>query len=271
MSDSRNQISYHSQSLDNINSILQIKTEEEMVQKISLNIPKIYQIFKLFKTKFYNNQINQNDIGQIIEALKFFDNLNLFIEEIDIKNIKDKMEELELILKKRNYNEFYDKILNQIKYTLMTIIYHRKTEYRKMYFNNHIGISEEIEIELEQVNKMNNFNFRLFKQMQNIFWVVKNVIDEQKVNELQTKLDNLKTISKMIKEKKYNNNYYSNQGYINYNDYSDYKNYTESTDYKSNFYRNGDTGYYNNKKLKYDDYNINNNYDLVFGNKNYKS
>ena len=271
MSDSGNQILYHSQSLDNINSLLQIKTEEEMFQKISLNIPKIYQIFKSFKAKFYNNQINQNDITQIMEALKFIDNLNLFMEEIDVKNFKDKMEEFEIILKKRNYNKFYENVLNQLQYTIMTIIYHRKKDYRNMYFNNNIGLSEELEKELEQVNKMNNFNFRLFKQMQNIFWVVKNVIEKQKKNELEIKFNNLKNISKIMKDRKYNNSHYSNQGYRNYNDYSDYKNYAGTNDYNSNFYRNNDTGYYNNRQLKYDDYNINNNYDMGMRSKNYKN
>ena len=114
MSVSGNQISYYSQSLDNINSLLQIQTEQEMFKKISLNIPQIYQIFKSFKSKFYNNQINQNDISQIMEALKFVDNLNLFMEEIDVKNFRDKMEEFELILQKRNYNKFYENVLNQL-------------------------------------------------------------------------------------------------------------------------------------------------------------
>ena len=54
-------------------------------------------------------------------------------------------------------------------YRLNEKINHRNNFYRKMYFNNHKGLSEEIENELDQVNKGNKFDFRLFKQMQNIY------------------------------------------------------------------------------------------------------
>ena len=270
MSDSGNQSSYYSQSqsLDNINSILSIKNEQEMFQRISLNIPKIFHIFSSFKTKLYNSQINQNDINQISEALKFVDNLNLFMGEIDVKKFKEKMEDIDSLIRKRNYN-FKDTILRQIKYTAMTIIYHRKNEYQKMYFNNHEGLSKEIENELDQVYKGNKFDFRLFKQMQNIFWVVKNVInDDKKKNELENRFQSMKIICNNIKEKKHSS-HYSNQSYRSYddyeNDYSDYINYTGTYDYNDNF----DSGYYNKKQLKYDDYNMNNNYDMGRGNNNY--
>lgn len=150
-----------------------------MSQKISANIPKIFQIFQSFKNKLYSNYITDNDIKQIIEALKFVDNLNLFMEESDVKKFKERMGEITSILQKRNY-DFKDTILHTIQYTEMTIINHRNNIYRKMYFNNHKGLSEEIENELDQVNKGNKFDFRLFKQMQNIYWVVKNVIDDKK-------------------------------------------------------------------------------------------
>ena len=179
MVDSGNQTSFFSKSLDNINSILSINNEFEMSQKISANIPKIFQIFYSFKTKLYSNYVNENDIDQIIEALKFVDNLNLFMEESDVKKFKEKMGEITYILKKRNY-DFKDTIIDQIDYTKMTIINHRNDFYRNKYFNDHKGLSEEIEKELDQVNKGNPFDFRLFKQMQNIYWVVKNVIDDKK-------------------------------------------------------------------------------------------
>ena len=47
MSDSGNQFN---QSLDNINSLLAITNEQEMSQKISQNIPILFQIFNSFKT-----------------------------------------------------------------------------------------------------------------------------------------------------------------------------------------------------------------------------
>ena len=59
MYDSGNQTSFysHTQSLDNINSILSIKNEQELFQRITLNIPKIFYIFSSFKTKLYSGQL----------------------------------------------------------------------------------------------------------------------------------------------------------------------------------------------------------------------
>jgi hypothetical protein len=197
MSDSGNQLY---QQIDNINSLLSITTEQEMSQKISQNIPKIFQIFLSFKNKLIYNQVNSNDISQFTEALKFVDNLNLFMEEQDVRKFKDKMAEIRDILRKRNY-DFKETILKQINYTEMTIIYHKKLYFRNLYFNNHKGLCEEIESEIDQVYKTNKFDFKLFKQMQNIFWVVKNVLDENKKIELDTRLKNMKTESQKIKEK----------------------------------------------------------------------
>ena len=150
------------------------------------------------------------------------------------------MEDIDSLIRKRNYN-FKETISRQIKYSAMTIIYHRKNEYQKMYFNSHEGLSKEIESELDQVYKGNKFAFRLFKQIQNIYWVVKNVInDYKKKNELDNRFQSMKIICNNIKEKKHNS-HYSNQGYRNYddyeNDYSDYINYTGTYDYNDNGYR----------------------------------
>ena len=219
-----------------------------MSQKISQNIPKIFQIFNSFKNKLIYSQINSNDISQVTEALKFVDNLNLFMDEIDVRKFKDKMSEIREILKRRNY-DFKETILKQINYTEMTIIYHKKLYFRNLYFNNHKGLSDEIENEIDQVYK-NKFDFRLFKQMQNIFWVVKNVLDENKKIELDLRLKNMKTESQKIKEKKYGANTYMPRGYMrndNYiNDYNDYKGYS-GYDYNDSFNRIDDNSYYGNK------------------------
>ena len=109
MSDSGNQIY---QQIDSINSLLSITSEQEMSQKISQNIPIIFQIFFSFKNKLLYNQVNQNDISQVTEALKFVDNLNLFMEELDVRKFKDKMAEIRDILRKRNY-DFKEAILKK--------------------------------------------------------------------------------------------------------------------------------------------------------------
>ena len=246
MSDSGNQLY---QQIDSINSLLSITSEQEMSQKISQNIPKIFQIFLSFKNKLLFSQVNPNDISQVIDALKFVDNLNLFMDELEVRKFKDKMAEIREILRRRNY-DFKEQILKQINYTEMTIIYHKKLYFRNLYFNNHKELSDEIEREVDQVYKNNKFDFKLFKQMQNIFWVVKNVLDENKKIELDTRLKNMKTESQKIKEKKFGINPYMSRGYArndNYmNDYNDYKSYSDY-DYNDNFNWNDDNSYYGNK------------------------
>ena len=75
------------QSLDSIDSLLAITNEQEMSKKISQNLPKIFQIFSSFKNKLNFGQVTNNDINQIIGALKFVDTLNLFMEEIDVNKL----------------------------------------------------------------------------------------------------------------------------------------------------------------------------------------
>ena len=209
MSDSGIQLN---QSLDKINYVLSITTEQEMSQKIYKNIPILFQIFNSFKTKLNFGQVTSNDIDKVIEALKFVDTLNLFMEENEVRKFKEKMMEIKELFKRRNY-DFREEILRRINYTEMTIINHRKLYFRNLYFNDHIRLSEEIENDLNQVYKGNKFDLKLFKQMQNIFWVVKNVIEENKKKELEDRLKIMKDESYKIKEKKYGGNPYLSRGY----------------------------------------------------------
>ena len=254
MSYSGNQSSYYSQSLDNIKSLLSITNEQEMFQKISINIPKIFEIFNSFKSKLYSNQVTQSDISQMTEALKFVDNLNLFMNEIDVRKFKGKMGEISTILQKKSYDIYYKRLDDTIQYTEMTIINHRNHFYLDMYFNNRKALSEEIERELDQVTKGNKFDFKLFKQMQNIYWVVQNAItDEKKKKELDERFANMKTLCNNIKQKNQKDKKYGigYQGYSTYyEDYgNEYKSYSGTYDY-NDFYRNED--YYNKQSNNYD-------------------
>ena len=230
------------QSLDSIDSLLAITNEQEMSKKISQNLPKIFQIFSSFKNKLNFGQVTNNDINQIIGALKFVDTLNLFMEEIDVNKLKDKMKEIRDLL--NYFYDFKDIILKQINYTEMTIIYYNKLRFRNLYFHDHIGLCNEIENEINHVYDNNKFNFFLFKQMYNIFWVVQNVLDKNKKKELEYRLKNMKIESKNIKEKR---NSYLGRGYIRNDNYiKDYKNYS-GYDYNDNFGWNDDNSYHQKK------------------------
>ena len=230
------------QSLDSIDSLLAITNGQEMSEKISQNLPKIFDIFSSFKNKLNFGKVTNNDINQIIGALKFVDTLNLFMEDKDVNLLKDKMKEIRDLL--NYFYDFKDIILKQINYTEMTIIYYNKLRFRNLYFHDHIGLCNEIENEINHVYDNNKFNFFLFKQMYNIFWVVQNVLDKNKKKELEYRLKNMKIESKNIKEKR---NSYLGRGYIRNDNYiKDYKNYS-GYDYNDNFGWNDDNSYHQKK------------------------
>ena len=255
---------YPYQSLDSIDSILAIKNEKEMENKIHSNVSKIIIFFDNFiiKLKSYNPiNISDHENSFCIQSLLFVDNLNLFIDDSKMKTIIFDMKEIEELIKRKNIYINKEEILNRIRYTEMTLIYYRKNYYRSLYFNNTKEIAVELDSELNQVNRMNKFDFRLFKQIQNIFWVVKNVLDIQKKNELDEKLKHLKDICKEYKKQKtffnennfsHNKNFLNNEnsnkfyGDIGYNNLNNYDN-------KRNYYHNNRGGYRRNN------YNINNN------------
>ena len=85
------------QNLGNTN--LNMENHEDLNQNLNSNVNPIgsgeivpKQTEGLNDVKVDNN-INQNDINQLLEALKFVDNLNLFMEELDVKKFKDKIKE----------------------------------------------------------------------------------------------------------------------------------------------------------------------------------
>ena len=268
MSDSGNSLNirknyslYPYQSLDSVDSILSIKNEKEMENKIYSNVSKIIIFFDNFIEKLKSNNsntISDHENNFCIQSLLFVDNLNLFINDSKMKTIIYDMREIEELIKRKNFFMNKEEILGRIKYTEMTLIYHKKNYYRSLYFNNPKEIAIELDSELNQVNKTNKFDFRLFKQIQNIFWVVKNVLDVQKRNELDEKLKNLKDISKECKKQKayynenHNKNFVNNENYNNFFGDTGYNN-LNNYDNKRNYYHNNRGGYRRNN------YNINSN------------
>ena len=241
--------------VDNINDMLRISDINEMDSKIAKNTINITKIFQYFQNNVYDgSSITKEDINKLIHCLKFVDTLNLFMTNQATSTLLRYMEEIYDLFNVLSNTESKDLILKQIKYTEMTVIYYKKKTFKQLYFGDSKLLAKEIEYNLELVNKNGKFDQKLFKQMQNLFYVVQGKIEETKRNEIQTKMNELKTISIKIKKRRFNS---PNQGnyYDDYNDYSDYKNYSnisgKTYDYNDNFYDNDN--YYEDNDYYYQD------------------
>ena len=282
---------YYYPKIDNYEIILSINNEKEMNTIISNNISKITTILNTILRRIKTKYIPKNEIIVCVNALQFIDNLNLFIDDITLDKLSKLMNEIESKLNSvSSINYEIKKQINQsIKYTEMTFITHRKEFYKNLYFNNQDNIAKEIELEIKKVKRNGKINSKLFKQIQNVFWIVKNKITNiNDKNNLENELNNLKNI---IQNSNYeeeddnysnyyddynNNNYYDkyNKYYSYYNNYDKYNGYNYSYGNKKNrkYYDIGGKG--NKKRQKYyinNYYNYNNNYNYSYNNKDFSN
>lgn len=225
--------------VDKINDMLSISDMNEMDSRITKNTINITKIFQYFQNNVYDGaSITKEDIDKLIHCLKFVDTLNLFMSNQATSTLLRYMGEIYDLFNVLSNMESKDLILKQIKYTEMTVIYYKKKTFKQLYFGDSKALTKEIEYDLELVNKNGKFDQKLFKQMQNLFYVVQGKIEETKRNEIQTKMNELKTISIKIKKQRFNNPISGNY----YDEYSDYKNYSNVNskvyDYNENFYTN---------------------------------
>lgn len=181
--------------IDEFEELLLIDNEKEMDLRISNNYPKITIFFKNILKRLKKNYIPKEEIKCFVYALKFIDNLNLFIEDTKIKEFLNLMKEINTKLKfnKRIEYETKNYMIGKINYTESTFITYRKEYYKKLFFINPNEIMEEIESELEKVNKNGKFDHDLFQQIQNLFWILKKRIYNVEDKEyLENKMNQLK-------------------------------------------------------------------------------
>ena len=237
---SRNNIFY----LDKIEDILLLRNPDDMDNKINKNMENVNNIFYSFlkKVSYDGNIFSKEEIDNFIYALKFVDTLNLFIQNQTLKILLDYMKSIYDNVKKLNNNfEYKELILKKIKYTEMTVIFYKKRIFKNLYFGDGRVLGKEIENKLEYVTRGGKFDQIIFKQMQNLFYVVQGRIEESKRVELQNKFADMKALS--IKYKKQRANINQGNYFEDYsNDYSDYKNYSNIgnnlLDYNKYFYDN---------------------------------
>ena len=246
--------------VDKINDMLSISVQSQMDERISKNTINIIKIFQYFQNNVYDGtSVTKEEVDKLIHCLKFVDTLNLFMPNQAIYTLMKYMFEIYDIFSMVKGMEAKEQILKQIKYTEMTVITLKKKIFKQLYFGDPKLLANEIEHNLEMVNKNGKFDQKLFKQLQNLFYVVQGKFDEGKKIELQQKFNDMKAISIKFKKQRYSNvmpNLPSNNYYDEYNDYPDYKNYSNVSgnlyDYNDNFYQNDN--YYDDGNNEYGGY-----------------
>ena len=261
--------------VDKIEDILRISDSFEMDQRIAKNAGNIIKIFQHFKNNLYKSvSFTKDEIDYFIYCLKFVDTLNLFMNTQTLSTLRRYMCEIYDVAYMTPNLEYKELIIKQIKYTEMTVIDLKKKLFKHLYFGEPKHLALEIEKNLEQVIKNGKFEQKLFKQLQNLFYVVQGRFDDVKKEELQHKMNEMKTLSiKYRKQQRFGGsnvngggNSGSNSGvigggvsginnsssnyYDNDKDFKNYSNVSESlVDYSDNFYENNNE----QRMMYYDD------------------
>ncbi len=254
-------------SVDKIEHLLDLKDPIEMDNRIFKNSLTISKILRSFYKKLCDNfQISKEETDIMIYCLKFVDTLNLFMTNQSIESITKIIYDINELVIMINKLESKDIILKKIRYTEMTVVYYRKKFYKNLFFGDGNILGNEIEKSLELVIQNTHFDQNLFKQMQNIFWVVQSKIEENYRKDIQAKFNEMKAISLKSRKSKFN-------FYEDYDDYADYKNYSHTDknyyyDYYDNFNSNNSGGSNANEAYWQGDFKYKNYYN-EYGNDGY--
>jgi hypothetical protein len=218
--------------IDSVEEMLKIKDHNEMDSRIfknTLNISrKLKSISKKLSEQFF---LNREEVDSLIYCLKFIDTLNLFMNSQSIDALNKLVYEINELVMMINTLDTKDLILKKIRYTEMTVIYFKKKLFKNLFFGDGVALGEEIERCLDCVTSNGSFDQKMFKQMQNVFWVVQNNIEENLRKKLSQRMAEMKLLSLRSKKGRYN--YYED-----YDDYSDYKNFSHTDDNGYDYYEN---------------------------------
>ncbi|MCQ2816359.1 MAG: hypothetical protein MJ252_03745 [archaeon] len=248
-----NQIRSFHPRLDKIEDLLKITNQTEMDLKIKKNSIDILKFLQYFHDNLsVTSNFSQVELDLLIYCLKFIDTLNLFMPDQTTYTLSKYMNEIYDIVQICNLDS-RDIILKRIKYTQMTIIFYKKKTFKSYYFETGgVNLARELENGLSMIYKTGKFDHKTFKQLQNLFYVVQNKLDESKRIEIQMKMNELKPFSIKAKKQKFpsGTSNTSSAFYDEYNDY-DYRGFTNVNsniyDYNENFFDEGnfnDDDYY---------------------------
>jgi DNA polymerase sigma len=224
---------------DDYNELLKSELEEKkFIDKININIPKIESILKhlLFQLN-KDKDLSFEDIDKFTKSIEFIDNLNIFINNSELKNLLNLIKDFR---DKLNKGKVKEDLIQKINTTEKNVVTYKIKFYRDLYFTNSNEIKNSINQELNEVSKNDFFDAKLFKQIQNIFWILKNKMLENDRKYIENKIFKLKKERQDYYNYKNSNNNYNNSYY-----------YSNKHYYKNNYY------YNNNYKNSYKNFNFN--------------
>jgi len=230
---------YRSEAIDKIDDLLLISQITEMESRIHKNCLAILKIMKNFQNKLFNNyELKKEEIENFIYCLKFIDTLNIFMNNSMIDSMLKLTEDLTNLIHSNTLLKNKDDLLHKIQYAEKSIVYFKKKTFKNVYFSDTSNLYKEIEKSLNSISQSyeytNNFDRKIFKQMQNIFWVLQKKLTEDQKNIIQSLIDDIKNINIKSRTKRYNS----------------YYDYNESETYYSSSHNN-----YSNNYYKYSNYN----------------
>lgn len=271
----RSEEEYEQTFIDPIDKIILIKDQVELENKIFENTINIIKFLKNIDNKLYEEfNLSQNEIKLFIKCLKFIDTLNLFMNQASINNISKILFNINDSLNLINNISSKEDIIYQIRYTEKSFIYYKKAYFKSLFFNDEKTIYESFN---EILDENSLYDFKTFKQIQNLFYVFSMKLTNEVEKEALVKKKNyLKTIILPFNKKNYFSSFgssladtqqvsaesqassyppksYSNNSsdyYKKFNNYNNYNNYGEN--YSSHKY--ASTDYYDDKHDKKKNY-----------------
>ena len=229
---------------DDYNELLKSELEEKkFIDKININIPKIESILKhlLFQLN-KDKDLSFEDIDKFTKSIEFIDNLNIFINNSELKNLLNLIKDFR---DKLNKGKVKEDLIQKINTTEKNVVTYKIKFYRDLYFTNSNEIKNSINQELNEVSKNDFFDAKLFKQIQNIFWILKNKMLEKDRKYIENK------ILKLKKEKQDYYNYKNSNNKYNKSCYYSNKHYYKSNHYYNNNYKNSYKNFNYNQYNKY--------------------
>lgn len=230
---SSNSTSIRTEHIDKIEDMLAICDPTEMDTRIFKNTLNISRILKTFYRKLSDNfHISKEETEVLLYCLKFVDMLNIFMNQQSIDSLNKIIYDINELVLMINNIDSKDIILKKIRYTEMTVIYYKKKMFKNLFFGDGNALGQEIERCLDMVTLSGSFDQKLFKQMQNVFYVMQTRIEESYRAHIQERFNEMKIISLKHKKGRYN-------CYEEFDDYADYKNFShhdkDTQDYYDNF------------------------------------
>jgi len=217
--------------VDNFDEFFLINNQTEFQDKIyrnSVNIQNNLEVFK--KLLIEISELDQKDTTMLVHCLKFVDMLNLFMNKNILNKVFELIKEINDQIAVLTNLESKDDILKCIKYTEKSLIYYKKKHFKLLFFKDNETIYKEFE-ELFS----NSSEARNFKQLQNCFYIFARKLAEEKRNNIQNKINQIK--EKKSKSQNSINFYYNNNSNFAYNNYySNYSSYYTNNYSYNNYY-----------------------------------